>query len=78
MTQFDGFRGHGRISGWANTRFVPRGGDGPKNHKTLSAKKIVNGIFRKGKELLVGLGRNTVLKVRRERALSEASIATIR
>lgn len=55
-----------------------RGGDGPKNHKTLREKKIMNGIFRKGKESLVGLGRNTVLKVRRERALSEASIATIK
>ncbi|HBF13793.1 MAG TPA: hypothetical protein DDW49_10505 [Deltaproteobacteria bacterium] len=55
-----------------------RGGDGRKNHKTLRAKEIVNGIFRKGKESLIGLGRNTVLKVRRERALSEASIATIK
>lgn len=55
-----------------------RGGDGRKNHKTLKADKITNGIFRKGKESLVGLGRNTVLKVRRERALSEASIATIK
>ena len=55
-----------------------RGGDGPKNHTTLRTKKIVNAIFRKGKESLVGLGRNTVLKVRRERALSEASIATIK
>lgn len=55
-----------------------RGGDGPKNHKTLAQKKIRNAIFRKGKESLVGLGRNTVLKARRERALSEASIATIK
>lgn len=60
-------------------RFVyDRGGDGTKNHKTLEEKGIVNGIFRKGKEALCGLGRNTVLKVRRERALSEASIATIK
>lgn len=55
-----------------------RGGDGSKNHKTLKEKGIVNGIFRKGKESLIGLGRNTVLKTRRERALSEASIATIK
>lgn len=55
-----------------------RGGDGAKNHKTLEEKGIVNGIFRKGKEALIGLGRNTVLKVRRERALSEAAIATIK
>lgn len=55
-----------------------RGGDGPKNHRTLRQKGVRNGIFRKGKEALVGLGRNTVLKVRRERALSEAAIATIK
>lgn len=55
-----------------------RGGDGPKNHRTLARKGIRNGIFRKGKEALVGLGRNTVLKARRERALSEATIATIK
>jgi IS5 family transposase len=55
-----------------------RGGDGPKNHETLACKNIRNAIFRKGKESLVGLGRNTVLKARRERALSEASIATIK
>lgn len=60
-------------------RFVyDRGGDGRKNHKALREKGIVNGIFRKGKEALIGLGRNTVLKVRQERALSEASIATIK
>ena len=56
-----------------------RGGDGPKNHRTLEQKKIRHrGIFRKGKESLLGLGRNTVLKARRERALSEAAIATIK
>ena len=55
-----------------------RGGDGPKNHETLLQKKIRNAIFRKGKESLIGLGRNTVLKARRERALSEAVIATIK
>lgn len=55
-----------------------RGGDGPANHKTLSAKKIRNGIFRKGKESQPGLGRNSALTARRERALSEATIATIK
>lgn len=55
-----------------------RGGDGPKNHRVLKAKGIVNGIFRKGKESQPGLGRNTALRARRERALSEASIATIK
>jgi hypothetical protein len=56
-----------------------RGGDGPKNHETLQEKNIRhNAIFRKGKESLIGLGRNTVLKARRERALSEAAIATIK
>lgn len=56
-----------------------RGGDGPKNHRTLGKRGIRhNGIFRKGKESLPGLGRNTVLVARRERALSEAAIATIK
>ena len=55
-----------------------RGGDGTKNHKTLEQNHIRNGIFRKGRDTLPGLGRNTVLKVRRERALSEAVIATIK
>jgi hypothetical protein len=56
-----------------------RGGDGRKNHRTLRQKKIRhNGIFRKGKDSLPGLGRNTILKARRERALSEAVIATIK
>jgi len=56
-----------------------RGGDGPKNHRTLKQNKIRhNAIFRKGEESLPGLGRNTALKARRERALSEAAIATIK
>jgi IS5 family transposase len=55
-----------------------RGGDGTKNHRTLEKKGIRNGIFRKGKESQPGLGRNTALKARRERALSEATIATIK
>jgi len=55
-----------------------RGGDGPKNHEVLAEEKILDAIFRKGEESLIGLGRNTVLKARRERALSEAAIATIK
>lgn len=55
-----------------------RGGDGPKNHRLLKANGITNGIFRKGRESQPGLGRNTAAKARRERALSEASIATIK
>ena len=55
-----------------------RGGDGPKNHRMLKAKGIINGIFRKGKVSQPELGRNTAAKARRERALSEASIATIK
>jgi len=55
-----------------------RGGDGPTNHRALEEKKIQNAIFRKGQEALPGLGRNTVFTARRERALSEAAIATIK
>ena len=55
-----------------------RGGDGPKNHRILKIKEITNCIFRKGRESQPGLGRNTALKARRERALTEAAIATIK
>lgn len=56
-----------------------RGGDGPANHETLTKRGIRhNGIFRKGKVSQPGLGRNTALEARRERASSEASIATIK
>lgn len=55
-----------------------RGGDGNKNHRTLKKKGIRNAIFRKGKVSQPGLGRNTAAKARRERALSEATIATIK
>lgn len=55
-----------------------RGGDGQKNHRTLKGKGIRNAIFRKGKVSQPGLGRNTAVKARRERALSEATIATIK
>lgn len=55
-----------------------RGGDGPKNHKALKDKNTTNCIFRKGKESQPGLGRNTKLMARRERALSEATIATLK
>lgn len=56
-----------------------RGGDGRKNHSTLKSKGIQNAIFRKGRHSQPpGLGRNTLAKARRERALSEAAIATIK
>lgn len=55
-----------------------RGGDGARNHRTLKKKGIINCIFRKGRESQPGLGRNTALMARRERALSEATIATIK
>jgi transposase-like protein DUF772/DDE family transposase len=55
-----------------------RGGDGPKNHRALKAKGITNCIFRKGRESQPDLGRNTRLAARRERALSEATIATVK
>jgi hypothetical protein len=55
-----------------------RGGDGRKNHRTLKDNGITNAIFRKGKQSQPGLGRNTKLLARRERALSEASIATLK
>lgn len=55
-----------------------RGGDGPKNHQALKDKGITNCIFRKGKESQPRLGRNTALKARRERALTEATIGTIK
>jgi len=55
-----------------------RGGDGRKNHRTLKAKGITNCIFRKGRKSQPGIGRNTALKARRERALSEATIATLK
>jgi len=55
-----------------------RGGDGRKNHRIIKEKRIKNCIFRKGKVSLPGIGRNTALKARRERALSEATIATIK
>ena len=56
-----------------------RGGDGPINHAALKNAGIKNNsIFRKGKESLPGLGRNKKLLATRERALSEATIATIK
>lgn len=55
-----------------------RGGDGTKNHHILKSQGITNGIFRKGPESQPGLGRNTKLKARRERALTEAAIGTIK
>lgn len=55
-----------------------RGGDGARNHRILKKAGIKNCIFRKGQESLPGVGRNTRAKARRERALSEATIATIK
>jgi hypothetical protein len=55
-----------------------RGGDAKKNHRTLKDNGILNCIFRKGKVSQPELGRNTRLAARRERALSEATIATIK
>lgn len=55
-----------------------RGGDGPKNHRVLKNNGITNAIFRKGKESQPDLGRNTARKAHRERALTEASIGTIK
>jgi hypothetical protein len=55
-----------------------RGGDGRKNHRVLKDNGIQNCIFRKGKQSQPGLGRNTRRMARRERALSEATIATIK
>lgn len=61
-----------------NTMVYDRGGDGPINHATLKKAGIRNSIFRKGKESLPGVGRNKRLQAKRERALSEATIATIK
>jgi hypothetical protein len=56
-----------------------RGGDGPINHRAIEKAGIKNNsIFRKGKESLPGLGRNKRLLAKRERALSEATIATVK
>lgn len=55
-----------------------RGGDGARNHAVLKKKGVKNCIFRKGKVSQPELGRNTAAKARRERALSEATIATIK
>jgi hypothetical protein len=61
-----------------NLAVFDRGGDGTKNHRILEDKGIRNAIFRKGKISQPGLGRNMAAKARRERALSEATIATIK
>ena len=55
-----------------------RGGDRKKNHRVLAQNGIKNCIFRKGRESQPGLGRNIAYKAKRERALSEATIATIK
>ncbi len=61
-----------------DTVVYDRGGDGPLNHSTLKKAGIRNSIFRKGRESLPGVGRNKRLQAKRERALSEATIATIK
>ena len=56
-----------------------RGADSKFNHaslKELGVKK--NGIFRKGRLSLKGLSKRSMTIARRERALSEATIATIK
>jgi len=55
-----------------------RGGDGPDNHELLKNLGIKNNcIFRKGKGQM-DVGSQTFTKAKRERALSEASIATVK
>lgn len=55
-----------------------RGADAAFNHAYLKEKKIKNGIFRKGRNSLKNLSRRQMALARRERALSEATIATIK
>ena len=55
-----------------------RGGDGPKNHKLLEMIGVENNcIFRKGDEKMT-VAPSVFEMARRERALSEASIATLK
>ena len=69
----------GDIFGMMPKMFVyDRGGDEKTNHKVLKDAKVERDcIFRKGKGKM-GVGRNTLIAARRERALSEAAIATIK
>jgi hypothetical protein len=55
-----------------------RGGDSHYNHDCLKEKKIVDAIFRKGRTSLKDLSKRQRVKAKRERALSEATIATIK
>ena len=55
-----------------------RGGDEPTNHNILKLAKVKKDcIFRKGKGKME-VGRNTFAVAKRERALSEAAIATLK
>lgn len=56
-----------------------RGADSKFNHAWLKDRGVKkNGIFRKGKLSLKGLSQRSMAIARRERALSEATIATIK
>ena len=56
-----------------------RGGDSTINHEALKASGVrYNGIFRKGRNSLKDLSIKRMAMARRERPLSEASIATIK
>lgn len=56
-----------------------RGADSKFNHNSLKDQGVKkNGIFRKGKLSLKGLSKRSMAIARRERALSEATIATIK
>jgi hypothetical protein len=61
-----------------NTFIYDRGGDGPENHKLLKEAGVKNIlIFRKGKEKMKA-GKIKMNQAKRERALSEASIAVLK
>lgn len=56
-----------------------RGGDSTTNHDCLKDRGVrYNGIFRKGRNSLKCLSQRRMATARRERALSEASISTIK
>lgn len=55
-----------------------RGADSKQNHSTLKEQGITDMIFRKGRKSLKGLSKRQEATARRERALSEATIATIK
>jgi hypothetical protein len=67
------------VFGEAPNNFIyDRGGDGADNHDTLEEEGVKNNcIFRKGKEKM-DVGPITFKRAKRERALSEAAIATLK